>query len=155
MYSRAAAVTDCCAVTDVVTLWHRAVIVKETTYIHPVQKFPELYGPEIFIIMFITDCLLLVYILRQMNPVHNLLPYFLQILLNIIILPSITRSFKQSLPFRLSNNTPYEFLISPYACHIPIQLIFLVSQSKYCSSRSTKCQIYCFTFKANTYNTCP
>jgi len=142
MYSRAAAVTGCCAATDV-TQWHRAVILKDTTYAHPVQKFPVLYGPKIFITMFITVCLPLVYILRQMNPVHNPPPHFLAILLSShLYLGHSSNLFPSGFPVTLHMN----FSSLPMHATSPSSSSSLVSQSQYCSSRSTKCQIYCFKF---------
>jgi hypothetical protein len=63
MHSRAAAVIGGAVATDALALCHTAVILKKTTYAHPVQIFPALYGPKIFMTMFITACLPLVYVL--------------------------------------------------------------------------------------------
>jgi len=60
----------------------------------------------------------------QMNPVNIFPPYFSKIHSNIIF-PSMPRSSKWSLPFRLSDKILYAFLISPKCATCPTHLTLL------------------------------
>jgi len=61
--------------------------------------------------------------LRQMNPVHILPPYYLQIHSNIMFL-STPRPSVWSLPFRFSDQNLYAFLIMPMRATYPARIIF-------------------------------
>jgi hypothetical protein len=58
-----------------------------------------------------------VHILSQMNPVRTLPHYFCKIHFNIIL--SASRSYKWSLPFRLSDHSFVCISHLPYACYMP------------------------------------
>jgi hypothetical protein len=64
--------------------------------------------------------LLLIPILRQMNPVHTVPPYLCKIQCNIIF-PSMPRSSKWSLPFRFSNQHIVCIFLFPWVCYLPCQ----------------------------------